>query len=173
MADRQRGSVRGCHLLCSNTSCGKPSLYFVLMDLQPSIYPHTHPSSLSPTHQPTHSRTDPHSIPGTNHQAPNLSWGSRQGCTHPGGCKEGDVGTSICMNLSSSHYYYFIKHFLLLFLVVLGLCCCMWAFSSCSDQRLLSSCRAQASHCGGFSSDCGGNILPMLQSMGFRAPRLQ
>ena len=61
MADRQRGSVRGCHLLCSNTSCGKPSLYFVLMDLQPSIYPHTHPSSLSPTHQPTHSLTDPHS----------------------------------------------------------------------------------------------------------------
>ena len=54
MADRQRGSVRGCHLLCSNTSCGKPSLYFVLMDLQPSIYPHTHPSSLSPTPQPTH-----------------------------------------------------------------------------------------------------------------------
>ena len=148
MADRQRGSVRGCHLLCSNTSCGKPSLYFVLMDLQPSIYPHTHPSSLSPTHihpagpcaqvlcQPLGSRAI--TIPGTNHQAPNLSWGSRQGCTHPGGCKEGDVGTSICMNLSSSHYYYFIKHFLLLFLVVLGLCCCTWAFSSC--ELGLSSC---------------------------------
>ena len=160
MADRQRGSVRGCHLLCSNTSCARklPSLglYFIIMDLQPSTYPHTHPSNLSPTHPPTHplthSPTHIHpagpcakvlcqplgntamTIPGTNHQAPNLSWDSRQGCTHPGGCKEGDVGTSICMNLSSSHYYYFIKHFLLLFLVVLGLRCCMWAFSNCGAR---------------------------------------
>ena len=26
---------------------------------------------------------------------------------------------------------------------VLGLCCCTWAFSSCGELRLLSSCRAQ------------------------------
>ena len=31
------------------------------------------------------------------------------------------------------------------FLVVLGLHCCMWAFSSCCEQRLLSSCNVLAS----------------------------
>ena len=34
---------------------------------------------------------------------------------------------------------------------MLGLCFCMWAFSSCGGWGLLSSCGAQASHCGGFS----------------------
>ena len=29
--------------------------------------------------------------------------------------------------------------------------CCTWAFSSCGEQRLLSSCGVQASHCSGFS----------------------
>ena len=33
----------------------------------------------------------------------------------------------------------------------LGLHCCTWAFSSCSEQGLLSGRRAQASHGGGFS----------------------
>ena len=37
-------------------------------------------------------------------------------------------------------------------LAVLGLCCCMKAFSSCAKWGLLSSCGAQTSHCGGFSS---------------------
>ena len=37
-------------------------------------------------------------------------------------------------------------------MAALGLCCCAWGFSSCSEQGLLSSCGAQASHCGGFSS---------------------
>ena len=32
----------------------------------------------------------------------------------------------------------------------LGLHCCIWAFSSCGEQRLLSSCVAWSSHCGGF-----------------------
>ena len=36
----------------------------------------------------------------------------------------------------------------------LCLCVCMWAFSSCGDQGLLSSCGAQTSSCGGFSC-CG------------------
>ena len=27
---------------------------------------------------------------------------------------------------------------------MLGLCCCVWAFCSCSEQVLLSSCSAQA-----------------------------
>ena len=43
-------------------------------------------------------------------------------------------------------------------LAVLGLQCCMWAFSSCSQQGLLSSCGGLASHCGGFSG-CGMWIL--------------
>ena len=38
-----------------------------------------------------------------------------------------------------------------LFLVALGLHCCVQAFSSCGEQRLLSSCDAQASHCSGKS----------------------
>ena len=38
-----------------------------------------------------------------------------------------------------------------LFLVALGLRCCMWAFSSCIEQGLLSSCGAWASRCSGFS----------------------
>ena len=43
-------------------------------------------------------------------------------------------------------------------LAVLGLRCCMWAFSSCSQQGLLSSCGGLASHCGGFSG-CGAQAL--------------
>ena len=34
---------------------------------------------------------------------------------------------------------------------MLGLCCCTWAFSSCSEWRLLSGCNEWASKCGGFS----------------------
>ena len=34
---------------------------------------------------------------------------------------------------------------------LLGLPCCVGFFSSCSKWGLLSSCGAQASHCGGFS----------------------
>ena len=59
-------------------------------------------------------------------------------------------------------------------MAVLGLCCCSRAFSSCIQQELLSSCGAQASHCGGFSC-CGARALgrwasvvvaPMLSSTG-------
>ena len=35
-------------------------------------------------------------------------------------------------------------------MVVLGLRCYAWAFSSCGEWGLLSSCEAWASHCGGF-----------------------
>ena len=38
-----------------------------------------------------------------------------------------------------------------LFLAVLGLRCCARAFSRCDKKGLLSSCRAQASHCGALS----------------------
>ena len=34
---------------------------------------------------------------------------------------------------------------------MLGLYCCTWAFSSCSEWRLLSGCNEWASNCGGFS----------------------
>ena len=38
-----------------------------------------------------------------------------------------------------------------LFLTVLGFHCCTWAFSSYSEQELVSSCSARASHLGSFS----------------------
>ena len=41
--------------------------------------------------------------------------------------------------------------FIYLFMAVLGLCCCEDSLPSCGAQGLLSSCRVQASHCGGFS----------------------
>ena len=45
----------------------------------------------------------------------------------------------------------FLKHsqFVNLTLAALGLCCCMQAFCSCSEQKLLFSHGAWASHCGG------------------------
>ena len=45
----------------------------------------------------------------------------------------------------------------------LGLGCCVWAFSSCSERGLHSSC-AWASHCCGFS--CGTQAL---EHVGFRS----
>ena len=44
-----------------------------------------------------------------------------------------------------------LKIFICLFLIVLGPHCCVQIFSSYGEQGLLSSCGAQASHCGGFS----------------------
>ena len=38
-----------------------------------------------------------------------------------------------------------------IYVAMLGLHCCVWAFSSCREQGLFSSCVAWASHCGGFS----------------------
>ena len=45
----------------------------------------------------------------------------------------------------------FKNNFIYLFMTVLGLHRCAWAFSSCSEQVLLSSCRVQVSHWRGFS----------------------
>ena len=56
--------------------------------------------------------------------------------------------------LQFKHFFFIFIH---LFLAVLGLCCCMWAFSSCRDQGLFSSCGVQTSYCGGFS--CGAWAL--------------
>ena len=49
---------------------------------------------------------------------------------------------------------------------MLGLCCYTWAFSSCGEWGLLSSCSVQASRCGGFllwwqqssGSGCTGSV---------------
>ena len=54
---------------------------------------------------------------------------------------------------------------------MLGLHCCIQAFSSCSKKELLSSCNAQASHCGGFSG-CGAQALGAQASV-VAAPGLQ
>ena len=59
-----------------------------------------------------------------------------------------------------------LRNTIYLVIVCLGLHCYTQAFSSCSEQGLLSSCRAKASHCSGFccraqslgregSSNCG------------------
>ena len=46
---------------------------------------------------------------------------------------------------------YWINDFVSLFLAALGVHCYPWAFCSCSECGLLSSCGSQASHCGDFS----------------------
>ena len=67
------------------------------------------------------------------------------------------------------HLVFHLKKFF--FLAALGLHCCAWAFSSCGEQGLLSSCSLRASHCGSFSccrapalepanfSSCGSQAL--------------
>ena len=59
--------------------------------------------------------------------------------------------------------FLFIFKFFIYFLAALGLCCCTWAFSSCSEHRLLSVCGAWASHCGGFSVQKMGSGVSGLQ----------
>ena len=53
--------------------------------------------------------------------------------------------------------FFFLITYFILFLAVLSLHCYMWAFSSCSEHRLLSNCGVWTSHCGGFS--CGVWVL--------------
>ena len=52
---------------------------------------------------------------------------------------------------------FFLKNpnylFICLFLAVPGLCCCTWAFSSCGEWGLFSSCSAWAFRCSGFSCE--------------------
>ena len=64
-----------------------------------------------------------------------------------------------------NYLFIYLKLFIHLFLALVGLCSCVQAFSSCSEQGLLSSCGAQVSHCGGFS--CFGARL--LGSGAFRS----
>ena len=67
----------------------------------------------------------------------------------------------LCFLALDVNFLHQVREVLHLFLAVLGLCCYMQAFSHCGEQELLSSCKARASHCGGFS--CGGVGLKSLQ----------
>ena len=64
---------------------------------------------------------------------------------------------AVCMNPPLDTCTVFFKLInLSLFFSVLGFHCCTWAFSSYSEQELVSSCSAQASHLGSFS--CGSRL---------------
>ena len=68
----------------------------------------------------------------------------------------------ILASFNNVTFFSFCKMFLsYLFLAAVGLCCCVWAFSSCSKQRLLSSCAAWTSCSGGFSC-CRAQALESL-----------
>ena len=73
------------------------------------------------------------------------------------------LGKSDRMTLNK--YLFSLKY---LFLVVLGLRCYAWAFSSCGEWGLLSSCVARASHCGEHGLQAHG--LQYLQCLGLVAP---
>ena len=67
------------------------------------------------------------------------------------------VGVEAPSSISELHF--FLKIYLFVFfLAMLGLCCCEWAFSSCGEMGLLSSCDTRAAHCSGFSC-CGAPAL--------------
>ena len=63
----------------------------------------------------------------------------------------------ICRDLLSFIFYY-CYYYYYYFLAALDLHCCGQALSSCSKQKLLFRCSAQASHCSGFSC-CGARAL--------------
>ena len=52
---------------------------------------------------------------------------------------------------SPNHFTYIFIYCIYLFLAALSLHCCTWAFSSCGQQGLLSTCASWASQCSGFS----------------------
>ena len=61
-----------------------------------------------------------------------------------------------------------------------ALCCCAWAFSSCGEWGLLSSCNVQTFHCSGFllqstGSRCAGlsSWSTQAQSLWLVGPRVQ
>ena len=67
-----------------------------------------------------------------------------------------DIGLYVLIFAPQSTF--FLINFLL-FLAVLGLCCYRQAFSSCGEWGLLSSCGAETSRCGGFSSQNMGSTM--------------
>ena len=63
----------------------------------------------------------------------------------------------------------FLKIYLFI-LAALGLHCWVWAFSTCSEQGLLSSCCAWASHCCGFSCHGAWALGPQPSVFGAQGP---
>ena len=58
----------------------------------------------------------------------------------------------LCAKYEGLKTYLYVKfkkiYYVFIHLALLGLCCCMQTFfPNCSEQELLSSCGAQASHC--------------------------
>ena len=72
------------------------------------------------------------------------------------------------------HLQIFKNNFIYLFLASVSLFCCIQAFSGCSEQGLVCSCSAQASHCGGFSC-WGAQVLGCVgfSRCGLQAPELR
>ena len=69
------------------------------------------------------------------------------------------------------YFLSFLKKICLLFSVALGLGCCPWAFTSCREQGLLSSCGVWASQGGGFAEQGSGHSRAQkLWLMGLVAP---
>ena len=60
------------------------------------------------------------------------------------------VFTSVQVRTTACVLFTYFKN-IHLFLAALDLHCCTWAFSSCSEQALPSSCGARTSHCRSFS----------------------
>ena len=84
-------------------------------------------------------------------QASPASCSTAQGLSLPHTCLLVS-GSPRCPGYTAAFFLSFLnfKKFMYLLLAAPGLCCYTWAFSSCSEQGLLSS-GAPASHCGGFS----------------------
>ena len=67
------------------------------------------------------------------------------------GCLNLNSGFLLTSCVTLGKVFIILKLVIYEFWAVLCLCGCAWAFSSCGEQRLLSSCRALVSYCGGFS----------------------
>ena len=83
------------------------------------------------------------------------SSGARLQVDHPATVTLGSHLTSLCLSFfpwSFWGFFFLIYSFTCLFiLAALGLGCCTRAFPGCGEWGLLSSCRARAPHCSGFS----------------------
>ena len=90
-----------------------------------------------------------------------------------GGLVRALPGPRLVDQMPLEHYQAVLLLFLILFLVVLSLHCCPWAVSSCGERGLLSSCDAQASHCGGFSLCSTGSRHPGFSNCSIWAQWLQ
>ena len=77
----------------------------------------------------------------------------------------------VCILYVSRVFFFFLNIYLFNFGCV-GLRYCMGFFSSCGEQRPLSGCSAQASHCGG-SSCCRAQALELADFISCSSQALQ